>query len=398
MELTAPYCRNRIKSMYRRLFSIPDRKKSFFLFGPRATGKTTWIKAHTESAVYIDLLKSDDLLRFSSHPSHLEKLIPPDYSGWIIIDEIQKVPQLLDEVHRLIESRRVSFILTGSSARSLRRKGVNLLAGRALTRHMFPLTAIELGEDFSLEQSIRYGHLPAVFSEPDKSAYLRSYVSTYLKEEVLQEGLTRNIGAFSRFLETASFSHGSLITYTEIAREMGLNRKVVENYFGILEDLLLSVQLPVFVKRAKRRITAHPKFYFFDTGVYQALRPRGPLDSYTEVSGPAVEGLFLQDAMAVNSYLQLGYQFYFWRTSSGREVDFILYGPGGLKAFELKHTDKIRTGDMKGLAAFKADYPEAETFLIYTGERTEYHGGITVLPLSRALKHMDSLLKGDMSP
>ena len=382
--------------MYKRLLSAIDNKKSFFLFGPRATGKTTWLKENIKSAIYVDLLKSEDFIKFTSNPSSLENLIPPDYSGWVIIDEIQKVPQLLNEIHRLIEARRAYFILTGSSARALRRKGVNLLAGRALTLYMFPLTAIELGDDFSIEKSIRFGHLPAVFSESDKNAYLKSYVTTYLKEEVLQEGLTRNIGAFSRFLEAASFSQGAVINFTEIAREMGLNRKVVENYFSILEDLLLSIQIPVFTRRAKRRMTAHPKFYFFDTGVYQTLRPRGPLDSFTEISGAAVEGLFLQDAMAVNSCLNLGYQFYFWRTGSGIEVDFILYGDGGLKAFEVKHTDKVRKKDLKGLTAFKDDYPEAEVFLVYNGERTEYHGDITALPLSLTLKKMDLLLTGKL--
>jgi uncharacterized protein len=380
--------------MYKRLLSTPKEKKSFFLFGPKATGKTTWLKENIDFSVYIDLLNGEDYLKFSSSPGYLEHLVPPNYSGWVVIDEIQKVPRLLNEVHRLIENRNLHFILTGSSARSLRKKGVNLLAGRALTKHMYPLTALELGDDFSLEESIRFGQLPSIFSEADKHTYLKSYVSTYLKEEVLQEGLTRNIGAFSRFLEAASFSHGTVINCTEIAREMGLNRKVVENYFSILEDLLLSIQLPVFTRRAKRRMTAHPKFYFFDTGVFQTLRPRGPLDSYTEISGAAVEGLFLQDAMAVNDYLQLEYQFYFWRTSSGLELDFVLYGPGGLMAFEIKHTDKVRKKDMKGLIAFKEDYPEAETFFVYNGDRPEYHDSITALPLSLALKHMDALLAG----
>ena len=224
--------------MYIRLLQI-QKNKSFFLFGPRGTGRTYWIKKHFPDGLYFDLLKSNLYADFLANPHLLEGLIPQGFDGWIIIDEIQKVPQLLNEVHRLIESRGYKFGMTGSSARSLRKKGVNLLAGRALTYNMHPLTTVELQEDFDLNKSLLYGNLPALGSEPDSKFYLDSYVKTYLREEVLQEGLTRNLSAFSRFLEVASFSQGETLNMSEIAREAGVNRKVIASYFQIVEDLLL---------------------------------------------------------------------------------------------------------------------------------------------------------------
>ncbi len=379
--------------MFKRLFSIQANKSSF-IFGPRGTGKTTWLKEQIGASVYIDLLHTETFLRFSANPSYLENIIPPDYEGVVVIDEIQRVPELLNEVHRLIESRKISFLLTGSSARTLRKAGTNLLAGRALTTRMYPLTALELKTSFSLEDSIRYGQLPSIFSEEDKKAYLRSYVSTYIKEEVLQEGLTRNIGAFTRFLEIASFSHGSVINYSEIARETGIHRKVVDNYFSILDDLLIGIQIPVFTKRAKRKMSSKPKFYFFDTGIYQILRPRGPLDTYAEVSGAAVEGLFLQDLRAINDYFRFDYQIFFWRSQTGIEVDFIIYGENGLKAFEIKHGTRVRNKDLTGLKTFAQDYPQSDLYLINLGNTVEYYDNITVLPLQYVMTHMRQLLDG----
>ncbi|MBL7006536.1 MAG: ATP-binding protein [Spirochaetia bacterium] len=381
--------------MFTRLYALPTEKLSVFLFGPRGTGKTTWLKDQIAAEVYIDLLKSDEFIRFSSRPASIEEIIPPGYKDWVVIDEIQRVPALLHEVHRLIEAKKYRFILTGSSARSLRKKGVNLLAGRAVTSHLYPMTAMELKDSFSLERAVRYGHLPTVctdMNENEYKAYLSSYVQTYIQQEVLQEGLTRNIGAFARFLETASFSHGSVINYSEVAREVGQHRKVVESYFSILEDLLLGWMLPVFRKRAKRNMSVHPKFYFFDTGIYQILRPRGPLDSYSEISGAAIEGLLIQEIRACNEYYLSGYELFYWRTSTNIEVDLVLYGEHGLKAFEVKHADHIRDRDLRGLETFGFDYPEAQLYLIYRGTRKEYHGRITVLPITWALTHMPELL------
>jgi len=257
--------------MYSRLTKPPS-KKSFFLFGPRGTGKTTWVKTTFLNSVYIDLLEAELFNDLTANPQRLEKFIPRDFRDWIVIDEVQRVPDLLHEIHRLIEFKKYHFVLTGSSARKLRRRRPNLLAGRALTLSMHPLSVAELGGDFKLEHSIKYGHLPAAHGEAAPEKYLEAYVRTYLEEEIQQEGLTRNLSAFARFLEAASFSQGSVLNISSIARECHVERKTVESYFSIVEDLMIAYRLPVFSRRAKNRPAAHSKFYFFDAGVYRTLR------------------------------------------------------------------------------------------------------------------------------
>ena len=379
--------------MFSRMLRPP--KRSFFLFGPRGTGKSTWVQAALPGAIRMDLLASDTFIELQAAPHLLERRIGPSHNGWVIIDEVQKVPQLLDEVHRLIETRKLRFALTGSSARKLRRGGVNLLAGRAATLRMHPLTANELGEDFDLGWSLENGQLPVVQVDRDKATartYLRSYVHTYLREEVQQEGLTRNLGAFTRFLEAASLSQGAPLNMTAVARDCHVERKVVEDYFQILEDLMLAYRIPVFTKRAKRAAVAHPKFYFFDVGVYRALRPRGPLDSPEEVEGPALETLFLEEATACNDALDLGYAIHYWRTRTGQEVDFVLYGERGLKAFEIKRSSRLRSGDLDSIELFLGDYPMAEAYVVYGGDRAYREGKIRVMPAADCLRDLSRLL------
>ena len=241
----------------------------FFLFGPRGTGKTTWLKHHLPDVLFINLLQSEFYNRLSANPGHIRQLIPPGYQDWVVIDEVQRIPALLNEVHDLIEADKLNFVLTGSSARTLRRRGVNLLAGRALTYHMHPLTVGEQEEAFNLNDSLRFGHLPARFSENNPRKYLQDYVQTYLREEVMQESLTRNIGHFSRFLEVASFSQGSAVNISAVAREAQIERSVAENYFSILEDLLIAVRLPVFSRKAKRKLIAQQKFYFLTWACFE---------------------------------------------------------------------------------------------------------------------------------
>ena len=370
---------------------------SFFLFGPRGTGKTTWLQKHfgDKGNVYVDLLKGDLYTELLARPGRLESLVPSDrFPRWIIIDEIQRVPALLNEVHRLIESRGLQFAMTGSSARSLRRKGVNLLAGRALTFHMYPLTATELGRDFDMERSIKFGHLPAIHGHKTPREYLKSYVQTYLREEIQQEGLARRLDNFNRFFETASFSQGSPLNVAEVSREAALDRKVVENYFGILEDLLIGCRLPIFRKRAKRRLVVHPKFYLFDAGVYRSIRPAGPLDVPEEIDGACLETLCFQELRAVNDLLGLGYEMFYWRTSDGTEVDFILYGQSGMFAFEVKRSGRYSRHDLTGLRAFKKDYPPAQCYLLYGGAQTRVEDGINVMPVQEALANLPSILAG----
>lgn len=376
--------------MYSRLLRAP--RKTFLLLGPRGTGKSMWVRGAFPDAVYLDLLESDLYTELLASPSRLEAKIPPKHRGWVVVDEVQRIPALLDEVHRLIETRRIKFGLTGSSARKLRSRGVNLLAGRALSMTMHPLTAAELGGDFELEHSLRFGQLPSAYVDADPMAFLKTYVKTYLREEVMQEGLTRNLAAFARFLESISFSQGMLLNVSAVARDCHVERKVVEGYVGILEDLLLGLRLPAFQRRAKRRVTAHPKFYLFDAGVYRAVRPRGPLDSPDEIDGPAFETLLLQELRAHNDYRDLGYQMFYWRTATGVEVDFVLYGERGLHAFEAKRASRLRSSDYDGLRAFAADYPSATCTLVYAGTKAFSEGAIRVLPLPHALAELPRLL------
>ncbi len=381
--------------MYSRLLKIED-EKSLFLFGPRGTGKSTWVKMRFPGALFVDLLESDIYARLLASPWLLESLIPPGFTDYIVIDEIQRIPELLNEVHRLIEGKKHKFILLGSSARKLRKRGTNLLAGRALSYTMHPLTAEELGGDFNLDASIKFGHLPMACAETSPEKYLSSYVKTYLREEVLQEGLTRNLAAFSRFLEAASFSQASVLGVSDVARECNVNRKVVENYFSILQDLLIATQVPVFTKKAKRRMTARPKFFFFDVGVYRAIRPMGPMDMPEQIDGAAIETLFLQELRAVNDYYDLGYDIYYWRTSNYIEVDFVIYGKRGIIAFELKRSGKYQNKDLRSLKIFLKDYPIAKAFLIYGGSRRLFSkDGIEIMPFEDCIKNLRNILRDD---
>jgi predicted AAA+ superfamily ATPase len=377
--------------MYSRLLQPPP-KQSFFLFGPRGVGKTAWAHEQFPDAPFFDLLDYQTYTQLLVAPHRLGDQIPQGHKGWVVVDEVQRAPELLNEVHRLIESRRLRFVLTGSSARKLRRRGVNLLAGRALTRHLHPFTALELGKDFDLKRALRWGCLPLACTSENPQDYLKSYAATYLREEVQQEGLARNIGAFGRFLEAASFSQGSVLNMAAVARECAVSAKVVEDYFSILEDLLIAVRLPAFSKRAKRRLIAHPKFFYFDAGVYQAIRPRGPLDAPEQIHGAALETLFLQQARALNDYRDLGYRLHYWRTAAGDEVDFVLYGERGLRAFEVKMAQSIRPEDLRGLLRFREDFPQTKAHLLYLGNRRWHDRGVEVLPFSDCLNRLDHWL------
>lgn len=379
--------------MFKRLLTIAkESKKSFFLLGPRGTGKTSWVLDHFPEALYIDLLKHRDYTMLQADPSRLETMVLAHTSPWIIIDEVQRVPELLNEVHRLIEHFGRHFILTGSSSRKLKRSGVNLLAGRALVYHMHPLIATEIGESFDLIKALKNGLLPSAYLEENAKLFLESYIATYLREEVMQEALARNVGAFSRFMEVASFSQGSQLNLSNIAREVGVSRKIIEGYFEILEDLHIATQIPVFTNRAQRKISQHPKFYYFDVGVFQAIRPKGLLDSPQEIGGVALETLFFQHLNAIIEYKKMELRIYFWRTVSGLEVDFILYGAQGLFAFEIKSKAYIERKDFSALRAFQKDYPMAKCFLVYQGEHVEQYEGQTAMPMKNALVQLPEIL------
>jgi predicted AAA+ superfamily ATPase len=240
--------------------------------------------------------------------------------------------------------------------------------------------AAELGKKFDFEQALHHGLLPIVVASETPTEVLRSYAALYLREEVQMEGLVRNIGNFSRFLESISFSHSSVLNVSNVARECEVERKVVEGYVGILEDILLSWRLPIFTKKAKRTLAVHPKFYLFDTGVFRSLRPHGPLDRPEEIEGQALEGLVAQHLRAWMAYSKLKRELFFWRTRSGVEVDFVVYGPEGLWAIEVKNTRKIRPDDLRGLRSFREEYPRGKTFLLYRGKDRFVTDGILCAP------------------
>ena len=363
--------------------------QSFFLFGPRGTGKSTWLKQHYKDAQIIDLLSPDVFRKFSAKPERLHEVARGSKNNIIIIDEIQKIPELLAVVHELIEKKLgFQFILTGSSARTLKRTGVDLLAGRAVVKTMHPFMAAELGKSFSLTESLQIGLVPLINRSFDPEETLSSYIALYLKEEVQMEGIIRDIGAFSRFLETMSFSHGSILNISDVARECQVKRKTVDNYLAVLDDLLLSFRVPVFSRRAKRHLVSHPKFYYFDSGVFRSLRPTGPLDSPQEIDGAGLEGLVAQHLRAWIAYSTKICNLFYWRTKSGVEVDFVLYGQDIFFAMEVKNSNKINSKMLKGLTAFQKDYPEAKTLLLYRGNERLLINNTLCLPCEEFLREL----------
>lgn len=363
---------------------------SFFLFGPRGTGKSTWLRSLRETAVWIDLLDPESVRLFQARPERLlERIAAQPQAVDVVIDEVQKVPALLDVVHKLVEGERpLRFILTGSSARKLRRGAANLLAGRLTELHMHPFMAAELGAAFNLQRSIEIGLVPLVWSAVEPEHTLRAYASLYLQEEVQAEALVRNVGAFARFLEAISFSHGSLLNLAEVARECQVGRKTVEGYLEILEDLLLSFRVPVFTRRAKRHLVAHDKFFYFDVGVYRSIRPTGPLDSPEEIEGMALEGLVAQHLRAWASYRSVPAELFYWRTKSGSEVDFVLYGADVFVAIEVKRSRSVHHTDLRALKAFQEDYPQATVFLLYMGQEELKINGVLCLPCDNFLQKL----------
>jgi predicted AAA+ superfamily ATPase len=373
-----------------RFFKGPE-KESFFLFGPRGTGKTTWLRATFPSALHINLLNTHEERLFSMTPELLKERIEANpRQNTVIIDEVQKVPKILDVVHELIEEKKgIQFILTGSSSRKLRRGGVNLLAGRALWKNFYPLTAYELQEAFDLQKALEIGTIPLIWASESPEEKLSAYIDLYLQEEVKAEALVRQVGDFSRFLEAMAFSHGSVLNLTNISRECSVPRKTVDSHLQILQDLLLGYTISVFETRAKRAITNHPKFYFFDPGVFRALKKQGFLDRSTEAEGAALEGLVAEHLRCWADFQK--HNLYFWRTKSGLEVDFIIYGPRSFVALEIKNSKTISPQDLRGLKEFHKDYPEATRLFIYRGEEKIVRDGILCLPAKQFLLSLNPL-------
>lgn len=377
-----------------RLFRQPS--GSYFLLSPRGTGKTTWLRAALPNALFVDLLDPERRRTLSASPEELRDLVrgaaagrPPDSPVEVVVDEAPRAPELLPVVHGLIESDlRARFVLTGSSARKLRRGGANLLGGRAADCRLHPFLAAELGDGFDLDAALDHGLLPLVWGSADPEVVLRAFTSLYLEQEVRADSLTRDLGAFSRFLEAMSFSHGAELNLSAAALEAAVSVRTMTGYLEILEDRLLAFRLPVFRKRTERRLAAHPKFFYFDSGVFRALRPKGPLDRPEEIGGAALEGLVAQHLRAYADYRGQGDRLFTWRTRAGLEVDFVLYGPDEFWAVEVKNASRIRPEDLRGLRAFGDEYPEARRLLLYRGDDRRVTDDILCLPVTDFLRNL----------
>ncbi len=363
-------------------------KKSYFLFGPRQTGKTSLILHSLPRVPFYNLLDTSTYLALCQNPGRLAQ----ELSGRdpvVVIDEIQRLPALLDEVHRLIEERRIHFLLTGSSARKLRRGGVNLLGGRARTMYMHPFTYRELGNQFDLLRAIQRGLIPSIYFSDDPRADLQAYAGLYLQQEILAEGLTRNLPAFSRFLKVAAFCNGSIVNFTNVANDAQVARTTIYEYFGILRDTLILHELPPWRKSVKRKPLASSKYFFFDVGVVAALQGR-EFRYGTPEFGEAFETYLMHELTAYRDYVSRE-PLSFWRSTSGLEVDFII---GDHTAVETKAKENLSGQDLKSLRAIAEEKKLKRYLCVCLEPRPRKIENIMVVPLSQFL---DSLWAGEYS-
>jgi len=376
--------------MFQRIIKLPI-QHDFFLFGARGTGKTTLLRYHFPEALTIDLHESRTEEELMLAPDHLEALISKSNAQHVIIDEIQKIPKLLDEVHRLIEQpgNKKIFILTGSSARKLKAGGANLLGGRAFLRNLFPLIPQELGDHFSLEDSIRWGTLPKIFSLNSgdlKRDYLESYSKLYLKEEVWAEQLVRNLLPFRKFLEIAAINFGKIVNLANIARDVGVDPKTVQSYYSILEDTLLGFHLDAYHSSVRKRLRQAPKFYFFDNGVSRALARMvsvEPKDG-TSYFGDLFEQFIVNAFYTTSSYEKRDYRFSYLMSASGAEIDLVIERPGRpIALVEIKSTELVRKDHLRGLENFASDFADADLYLLSRDTKPKIFGRINALPWQR---------------
>ena len=366
--------------MYTRSLKCP--KHSFFLLGPRGTGKSFWLRKHFKKAKFIDLLDEalyqSYLEDISLFYQELKNLAP---KSWVVVDEIQRLPSILNEVHRLIEENHLKFALTGSSARKLRRSGVNLLAGRAHQHFMYPLTPKELSNDFNLEGILRYGSIPLILKDKYRKESLASYVQMYLKEEIKSESLVRNLSGFARFLPILALYHGQIINVSSTAREAGVSRTTVNGFIEILEDTLLINKVPAYEARLRIRERHHPKIYWIDPGIVRsAKKNRGHVSA--EEKGGLFEGYIYNCLKMKMEYENAFDEINYWSSGSAQnvEVDFLLRNGSEFIAIEVKTTKRVRPEDLKGLKAIADLKGVKRRILVYLGSFTLNQDGIEIIP------------------
>lgn len=387
--------------MVDRILEIP-KNHSVFLFGPRQTGKSTLLRSvfKAGSTLFIDLLQANDYLRYSANPALFREevmALGPEITH-IVLDEVQRIPILLDEIHSIIEGPRPRiFILSGSSARKLKRSHANLLAGRAWTFHLFPLTSIELGERFSLSRALQYGALPAIYLDKDDVSAqrtLRAYVDTYLQEEIQIESNVRSIGTFFKFLNIAADISGTIVNFTAIAHDTGTSVNVIREFFRILEDTLIGSFLPAYTKSDIKRLIKHPKFLFFDVGVRNTLlgRQTSAFMEGTSDFGRAFEHFVILELMRMNAYREKSFRLYYYRTSNGSEVDVIIESPQGeVWAVEIKGSQDPALKSASGLLSFKEVVPHARLLCVCCAPRKRIAGDVLILPWRDLFKEIGFL-------
>lgn len=378
--------------MFKRILKITELSKSCFILGPRQTGKTTLVdmSLQDQPSLKIDLLQHKEFIRYAQNLDLFRKEITYGVENskfnLVFIDEIQKLPSLLDEIHSLLEKYhgRVRFILTGSSARKLKLARVNLLAGRAWMLHLFPLTHIEIGDQFDLNKTLRYGSLPQIMLETPQEAQLTldAYTEMYLKEEIAQEALVRNLASFNRFLELAASESGNIINYSSIAKEIGLSSNTIKGYYQILDDTLISFALPPYVKTSRKRIAKHPKIYLFDIGVLNAFTKRlsSELVIGTDFYGHLFEHFIVLELIRLIHYCHREIKVYFLRMHSGLEIDLILEEQDSLTAIEIKSASTPNLSDARNLINFHKEFSKAKLYLVCTTPRAYEIEQVQIIP------------------
>lgn len=385
--------------MLNRIIQLP-KAQSFFLLGPRQTGKSTLIKMRFPKSIWsVDLLDNDLFFTYSKNPSlfrrEAEEKIKKENLRTIFVDEIQRIPMLLNEIQILMGKFRCQFILSGSSARKLKRGGANLLGGRAAVRHLFPFVHKEIEDHFKLEEVLQFGSLPALFQKNrgEKIDILSAYTNTYLRQEIQSEGIARNVGGFSRFLDLAASQCGELVNFSAIARECHLPTRTVQSYYEILEDTLIGFRVEPWQRSIRKRMVAHPKFYFFDLGVTNAINQRlgGILD-------PILKGRLFEQWIVLETYRFLHYaqsetNLFFWRTNHGAEIDLLISRHGKItQAIEIKSTPNISGAHLSGLRAFRESYPKTPCYIVCTAPHAFELDRVKILPWQKYLKYLPEII------